>query len=277
MDGRIAPVLAVLLMAVGDPCAAVQASAEANFDAQLEDRVKASIDVGLRYLRFQQAENGSWADSPRATALVVRALAESHRAYEEADGPFMRKGFAYLSRLVARESAWAVEASISDLALVSMALGRARTETYRGRAQDGLELLLRRLEAGGEGELDAQELGFARQSLRASGLPHHHPVLDQGQPAPSVELERALKTLWTNPAPYEQAYFLVLAFYEHRATLRLDADGEEPTWRVDIAQRLVGLQEFQGSWQGARVDVSEEELHVGTSLALLALERIYAD
>ena len=53
--------------------------------------VTAAIDRGLRWLKEQQAEDGSWDHYPGITALAVSAFARSPRKYREEDGPFMRR------------------------------------------------------------------------------------------------------------------------------------------------------------------------------------------
>jgi len=57
---------------------------------------KSSIDRGLKWLRGQQQENGSWSDYPGITALVLTAYFRSPREYTLEDGPFLQKGMDYL-------------------------------------------------------------------------------------------------------------------------------------------------------------------------------------
>ncbi len=70
--------------------------AETAIDPGLKKRAKRSIDYGLRFLREQQAENGSWSHSVGVTALALRAYLESPRKYVEADGPFITKPIEYI-------------------------------------------------------------------------------------------------------------------------------------------------------------------------------------
>lgn len=66
-------------------------AAEANMDPQLKSKAKRAIDNGLRFLREQQAEDGSWSASVGISALALRAFLESPRHYTEADGPFITR------------------------------------------------------------------------------------------------------------------------------------------------------------------------------------------
>lgn len=60
-------------------------------DPALREKARRAVDAGLHYLRGQQAENGSVAGSVGITALSLRAFLESHRGYNEGDGPFITR------------------------------------------------------------------------------------------------------------------------------------------------------------------------------------------
>ncbi len=66
-------------------------AADSNMDAQLKSKARRAIDNGLRFLREQQAEDGSWSGSVGITALALRAFLESHRQYTEEDGAFITR------------------------------------------------------------------------------------------------------------------------------------------------------------------------------------------
>ncbi len=70
--------------------------ADTTIDSALKKKAKKSIDYGLRYLRSQQSENGSWSNSIGITGLALRAYLESPRKYTEADGAFITKPISYL-------------------------------------------------------------------------------------------------------------------------------------------------------------------------------------
>lgn len=71
----------------------------ASAQAASQDEIKESIDKGLKWLRTQMEENGSWQDYPGITALCMTAYAKSPRKYTEEDGPFMARPARYLLSL----------------------------------------------------------------------------------------------------------------------------------------------------------------------------------
>ncbi len=72
------------------------ARAADTMDPQLREKARRAVDAGLNYLRSQQAEDGSVAKSVGITALSLRAFLESHRGYNEGDGPFITKQVDFL-------------------------------------------------------------------------------------------------------------------------------------------------------------------------------------
>ncbi len=72
------------------------AGAAETMDPQLKEKARRSIDAGLHYLRGQQAEDGSLSKSVGITALALRGFLESHRGYNENDGPFVTKPLAFV-------------------------------------------------------------------------------------------------------------------------------------------------------------------------------------
>ena len=84
-------VVVAMLMASG-----VLAQGPSGLDEELRGEVKAAIDRGLGYLRWSQAEDGSWGDNLPLTAMALKAFTDSHRGYKEEDGPFIRRPLAYL-------------------------------------------------------------------------------------------------------------------------------------------------------------------------------------
>ncbi|MCP5417603.1 MAG: terpene cyclase/mutase family protein [Chromatiaceae bacterium] len=67
------------------------AAATPEMDADLSNKAARATDNGLRFLREQQAEDGSWSKSVGITALALRAFLESRRHYNEDDGPFITR------------------------------------------------------------------------------------------------------------------------------------------------------------------------------------------
>jgi squalene-hopene/tetraprenyl-beta-curcumene cyclase len=73
---------------------AVQAADK--MDPALKEKARRSIDAGLHYLRGKQAEDGSLSGSVGITALALRGFLESHRGYNEGDGPFVTRPVEFL-------------------------------------------------------------------------------------------------------------------------------------------------------------------------------------
>ena len=65
-------------------------------DERLRGEVSRSIDRGLKWLRGQQQDNGSWEHHVGITGLVLTGYARSPRAYREEDGPFIRGAAEFL-------------------------------------------------------------------------------------------------------------------------------------------------------------------------------------
>lgn len=93
----------VLLAAIaGAAGAAVSVHAAAAPDPKLRDELKAGIDLGVNWLRWQIDADGRWNADETTTADVIRVFAESHRKYVEEDGPFMRRPVALLRATLQR-------------------------------------------------------------------------------------------------------------------------------------------------------------------------------
>jgi squalene-hopene/tetraprenyl-beta-curcumene cyclase len=65
-------------------------------DPQLREKARRAVDGGLHFLRGQQAADGSVMGSVGITALSLRAFLESHRGYDEGDGPFVTRQVEYI-------------------------------------------------------------------------------------------------------------------------------------------------------------------------------------
>jgi squalene-hopene/tetraprenyl-beta-curcumene cyclase len=84
-----ASAIAPLLPASVAPISAARAA-----DANLDQKVQASIDRGLAYLKSQQKEDGSWQkpnDPPALTAIALKAVAQDPKTGANAD--FVKKGY----------------------------------------------------------------------------------------------------------------------------------------------------------------------------------------
>ncbi|MBI3155309.1 MAG: terpene cyclase/mutase family protein [Burkholderiales bacterium] len=79
-------------LALGSPWA----RANERLDPALRERARRGVDAGLHYLRGQQGEDGSVLRSVGITALSLRAFLESHRGYNEGDGPLITRQVEFL-------------------------------------------------------------------------------------------------------------------------------------------------------------------------------------
>ena len=137
---------------------------------ELRDAVKASIDVGLKAVRFRQQPNGSWNDSLPATALAVTAMAQSHRRYTEEDGPFFRKALAYVASRARPSGAFGEPPSVEQTALGLLALQFSQTPSHRQLVESAGAFLMNALSGAPEGTAAAgggDARGLALQALQA--------------------------------------------------------------------------------------------------------------
>lgn len=159
----------------------------------LED-VNKSIDWSLKWLRDQQQEDGSWSHYPGVTALVLTAFMQSHRKYNEEDGPFVRKGMEFLLKGVKPNGAIyqkdlpSYNTSVALLALV--ASGNAKYKEYIDKAQKFLveiqadesqgytpqDKFYGGIGYGSSERPDLSNLQLALEALKESGLPSENKV-----------------------------------------------------------------------------------------------------
>lgn len=86
----------ILALLAGLALATPAARAADGMDPALREKARRAVDAGLHYLRSQQAADGSVARSVGITALSLRAFLESHRGYNEGDGPFITRQVDFL-------------------------------------------------------------------------------------------------------------------------------------------------------------------------------------
>jgi squalene-hopene/tetraprenyl-beta-curcumene cyclase len=186
--------LGMALLVVGAATAPAGAVIE---DAELESAVHRSIDRGLKWLRAQQKDDGSWENYPGITGLVLTAFTRSPRAYTEDDGPFIRDGARYL-RGLAKENGGIYDkdlpvynTAVSMMALCSLSnpehaslLRKARgflvgQQTEEGEGYESTDKFYGGIGYGNDERPDLSNLQFAMESLRATDLPDDHPAWDR--------------------------------------------------------------------------------------------------
>ena len=139
------PALALTLFAL--PALAQHTPAAAPkpaLDAKLVDTAKKSVDNGLRYLRAQQKENGSYGDHVGLTAMALIAFAESHRAYRYDDGPFIARAADWLAAQARADGAITGDATPTyNTALAIIALHDLDKTKYKAQIEGGQKFLVR--------------------------------------------------------------------------------------------------------------------------------------
>lgn len=308
---RIVPWLLLTALVVAPGARA----APEGLEPQLVDQIKKSIDVGLKALCFQQQENGSWAGSPVATALVVRALMESHRKYTEEDGPWVRRALEYLAGEAGPDGVLGDPPSVGTTALAALVLRRSEDPAKRALAERAGAFLENAVASGAPGEpaplapwelvvaleaLDGGEAGLWQAGLRrmeavretgseGSEDPAHALIalwlLLRSQVLPDdPELLRALAAVGElYPFGSDGAiaadfhYLLVCALDATGRETFTDGAGAERPWRRELARELIDRQQFAGTWPDESSDPSEDGRTQATAYAILALERLLGE
>ena len=156
---------------------------------ELKDEVKASVDQGLKWLRDQQEDDGSYMHHPGITALVVSAFMRSPRHYTEEDGPFVKGAIKYLVSLAKPDgSIYDKDLPNYNTSVSLMAIAQTGNPEYKDimeRAQRYLMVLQADegenytpddkmyggIGYGGDLRPDMSNLQFALKALKESGVP----------------------------------------------------------------------------------------------------------
>lgn len=160
-----------------------------EINKELKDEVKASIDRALRWLRDQQAEDGSYMHHPGMTALVVSAFMRSPRQYTEADGPFVSKATKYLVGLAKPDgSIFDKDLPNYNTSVSLMALTLTKNPEYKdimdraqkylmilqadeGEGYESGDVMYGGIGYGGDLRPDMSNLQFSLKALKESGVP----------------------------------------------------------------------------------------------------------
>lgn len=81
--------LSVIFITLLSPLAMGQTPTVSALPPDFAKAIKKSVDRGLKYLRSQQADNGSYSNHVGVTGTVLMAFGESHRKYRYDEGPFV--------------------------------------------------------------------------------------------------------------------------------------------------------------------------------------------
>ena len=111
---------------------------------QLQKSAKDAIDKGIRFLRQQQAEDGSYGHHIGLTSMAILAMAESPRRYTLGDGPFIRKAADFIaSQARANGSITSEETPTYNTALAIMALHVLDAKKYKKEIEGGQRFLVK--------------------------------------------------------------------------------------------------------------------------------------
>lgn len=178
----------------------LSAPAFAEMDPQLREQAQRAVDAGIHYLRYQQAEDGSLSNSVGLTALMVRAILESHRGYNEGDGPFVTRPIAFILKHVREDGSIsetnqnrAYNTGVALVALQStgnpeyreiIANGQAFLKTLQIDAGDGYQpdhKYYGGIGYGGDERPDMTNLYLALEALKKTGVDAEDPVWTRAQ------------------------------------------------------------------------------------------------
>ncbi|MCB9538045.1 MAG: terpene cyclase/mutase family protein [Myxococcales bacterium] len=135
-------VVATLVVTAG--VASAQPKGEAALDPKVADAAKKSVDNGLRFLRGQQADDGSYGKHVGLTAMALLAFAESHRAYKYDEGPFISRAADWLAQQARADGAITGDATPTyNTALAIMALHAIDPVKYKAQIEGGQKFLVR--------------------------------------------------------------------------------------------------------------------------------------
>jgi squalene-hopene/tetraprenyl-beta-curcumene cyclase len=113
-------------------------------DPHLLEAVKKSVDKGIHFLRNQQAKDGSYGHHVGLTAMTLLAFAESHRHYNEGDGPYISRAVEWLVAQAREDGSISGDATPTyNTALAIMALHALNPTKYKAFIERGQRFLTR--------------------------------------------------------------------------------------------------------------------------------------
>jgi squalene-hopene/tetraprenyl-beta-curcumene cyclase len=164
---------------------------------ELQTQVEDAVDRGLKFLRAQQSEDGSWSHSVGITALVVKGFMESPRKYTEEDGPFIRKPLDYIvSKAKPTGAIYDQGLEVYNTSVCLMALKDSGDTKYKPLIEKAQKYLVKVQSDEGEGYTkkdkfyggigygsderpDLSNLQWALEALKAADLPVNAPTWDK--------------------------------------------------------------------------------------------------
>lgn len=131
-----------LLLLLSAP--ALSQTPAAPLDPQLIAKAKKSTDKGLRFLRSQQNEDGSYGKHVGLTSIALLAFAESHRDYKVDDGPFISAAVRWLQAQIREDGAITGDSTPTyNTALAILAFQALDPKKFKNEIKGGQKFLLR--------------------------------------------------------------------------------------------------------------------------------------
>lgn len=194
---RIRTLLTLMMVGAFAMLASFATYAAGEIDDELKSEIKASIDNGLKFLRSQQEDDGSYMHHPGMTALVASAFMRSPRHYTEDDGPFVSGAIDFITALVKPDgSIYDKDLPNYNTSVALMALVQTKNPDYND-IMKGAQNYLLGLQAdegenydpdnkmyggigyGGDLRPDMSNLQFALKALKDSGVPAEDDVWEK--------------------------------------------------------------------------------------------------
>ncbi|MCB9524396.1 MAG: terpene cyclase/mutase family protein [Myxococcales bacterium] len=120
------------------------AVAAPTLDPAVAEKAKGAVDKGLHFLRGLQEKNGSYGNHVGLTAMTLLAFAESHRAYNYGDGPFVQAAADWLAAQKRADGAITGDATPTyNTALAIMALQAVDKKKFANEIAGGQKFLVK--------------------------------------------------------------------------------------------------------------------------------------
>lgn len=173
-------------------------SGDQKIDPAVEKKIKRSADKGMRFLRESQGKDGSWSRSVGITAIALRGFLESHRGYNESDGPFIEKPIKFILSNVHEDGSISESTQNRNYntAVAIQALKATGNSKYDKIISDGQKFILGLqldekadydkkhkyyggIGYGGDERPDLSNMYIAMESLKATSLDPKDPVWEK--------------------------------------------------------------------------------------------------
>ena len=189
--------LALILFALSG--VALAAPSQETMSAEMIRDIKKSVDRGLKYLRSQQSDDGSYSKHVGVTGTVLMAFGESHRAYKYDEGPFVGLAADWLAAQARPDGAISGPNTLTyNTSLALMGLNAIKATRYQKLIEGGQKFLVGfqtdedlkykttdkfygGIGYGGDERPDLSNLQYALEALRKTDYDPKSDVWDKAQ------------------------------------------------------------------------------------------------